>query len=223
MRLSIFAMILVVAFAFAANDQLGAVRTAGPVGAPSDANIYSQTYSFASILNGYSNYSAGSRQVADDFELTENYDVREIVVWMIWQGAQATAMNLSVLSDDASDSNPGTATEVWSEAVPCVNVDTGDTNWGYPIWETTCTVNTDVYPELTSGVHYYLNTQAEVADNCFIIVSNWAVADLTWYYDGSAWARCDTAFGESSDLFFDLSGEETAIESRTWGSVKTLF
>lgn len=223
MRFSIFALILVVAFAFAADDQLGSMRLAGPAGAPSDANIYSQTYSFSALLNGYSNYSAGSREVADDFELTVDNDVREIVVWMIWTGAQATQMNFRILSDDANDSNPATATEVWNEGVPCVNVDTGDTNWGYVIWETTCTVNADAYPELTAGVHYYLSTQAEVADNSYILVSTYAVADLVWYYDGSVWARSDAAFGEDSDLFFDLSGELTAIESRTWGNVKTLF
>lgn len=223
MRFSVFVLVIVAVFAFAADDQLGSIHPTGPTGAGSDADVYSQTYDFGTLLNGYSNYSGGSRLVADDFELTADYDVREIVVWMIWTAGQATEMNMAILSDDAGDSNPATATEVWSEAVPCVNVDTGDDNWGYDIWETTCTVNTDVYPELSTGIHYYLQVQAEVADNCYILVSPNYVADLVWFFGDSGWQRSDVAFGEDSDLYFDLFGELTAIESMTWGSVKTLF
>ncbi len=36
--------------------------------------------------------------------------------------------------------------------------------------------------------------------------------------------RSDIAYGEDSDMFFDLIGEPmSALESETWGSIKTLF
>ncbi|MEA3266614.1 MAG: hypothetical protein U9P42_06700 [Candidatus Fermentibacteria bacterium] len=221
MKSSFIVLLIVAVFAFGANDDLGAIHPSGPTGAGTDADVYSQTYDFGLVLNGYSNYTG--RYVADDFELTDDYDVRTIDVWMIFTGAQATAMNLSILSDNAGDSDPSTATEIWAEAVPCVNTDTGDDNWGYDIWHTSCTVNTDIYPELDAGQHYYFVTQGETGDNCFIIVSENYVADLCWYNDGSGWVRSDAAFGENSDLFFDFYGELTAIESMTWGSVKALF
>jgi len=224
MRLFVFALVFVAAFAFAADMELGLRHITGPTGGGSDADVYSQTYDFGILQNGYSNYGAGSRWVCDDFELAGDYDVREIYVWMIWTGEQGTMMNFIISEDDAADSDPNTNTDVWSEGVPCTNTFTGDSNWGYDIYETYCTVNADAYPELYAGTHYYFETQADVVDNCFILISPNYIGDFCWFDDGSGvYVRSDVAFGQDSDMFFDFFGEPLALESGTWGTIKTLF
>jgi hypothetical protein len=186
-----------------------------------DGLVYSQTYNFAELYNGSSIYSGGNRWFCDDFELDDNYYVTEMCVWMMWTGDQASMMNFVISEDDTGDSDPNTNTDVWAESVPCTNTFTGDSQWGYDIYETYCTINADAYPELDVGVHYYFETQADTDDNCFILFSYHYVADNPWFDMGSGvWED----FFYTSDLFFDFYGEPvSALESETWGSIKTLF
>jgi hypothetical protein len=188
-----------------------------------DGLVYSQTYSFAELHNGLSNYSLGDRWVCDDFELDDNYYVTEMCVWMIWTDEQGSMMNFVISEDDTGDSDPNTNTDVWAESVPCINTFTGDSQWGYDIYETYCTINTDAYPELDAGIQYYFETQADVNDNSFILVSINYIGDNCWYDDGSGvWVMFTNWYG--ADLFFDFYGEPvSALEPETWGSIKTLF
>ncbi len=189
-----------------------------------DGLVYSQTYCYENLFNGISNYSGYNRWLCDDFELDDNYYVTEMCVWMIWTGEQASIMNFVISEDDPCDSDPNTNTDVWAESVPCINTFTGDSNWGYDIYETYCTINADAYPVLDEGVHYYFETQAETYGNCFILVSNNYIGDYCWHYDGSGiWVRSDVVFGLAMDLFFDFYGGYLGLESETWGSIKTLF
>ena len=225
MKLFIFALVIVAASAFANEANLGNLHSEGNGPVSIDGLVYSQTYIFEELVNGYSNYGAGDRWVCDDFELTDpGYYLTSIDVWMIWTGGMGSTMNF-VFSEDNGDSDPNTAVEVWGEAVPCVNEFTGDVSWGYDIYKTTCTINeTDLYPELTAGTHYYFETQADVVDNCFILVGNWYILDYTWYNDGSGvWVRSDVMFELGTDMFFDFYGEPLALESATWADIKTLF
>ena len=223
MKLFIFALVIVAASAFAVDGDLGNRRSAGNGLTSIDGLVYSQTYDFAELINGYSNYAAGDRWVADDFELTETYSIDSMIVWMIWTGGMGSTMNL-VISEDNGDSDPNTAVDVWAESAPCTNVFTGDTNWGYDIYETTIDINaTDVHPLLDGGVHYWLETQADVTDNCFTLVGTPGILSYTWYNDGSGvWVRSDVVFGEGTDMFFDFYGYG-ALESATWADIKTLF
>ena len=221
MRLFVFALVLVAAFAFAADMELGFRRVTGSPG--SDVVWYDQGYDFGLLQNGYSNYGAGSRWVCDDFIPDDDYDIKLGQVWMIWTGEQGTMMNFIISEDDAGDSDPNTNTDVWGEGVPCTNTFTGDSNWGYDIYQTDFTINSDVYPELESGVHYYFETQADVVDNCVILISPNMVGDFCWFDDGSGvYSRSDVAFGQDSDMFFIFDGD-AALESDTWGTIKTLF
>jgi len=36
-------------------------------------------------------------------------------------------------------------------------------------------------------------------------------------------SRSDVAFGQDSDMFFEFFGEIAALESDTWGAIKTLI
>ncbi|MCD4847156.1 MAG: hypothetical protein K8R76_03080 [Candidatus Aegiribacteria sp.] len=224
MKLFVFVLIIVATSAFAVDAELGPrhAERNGPVAI--DGLIYSQTYTFAELVNGYSNYGAGDRWICDDFVLSglDAY-VESIVVWMIWTGGMGSTMNI-VFSEDNGDSDPNTSTDVWSEPVPCTNEFTGDTNWGFDIYETTCDINpADTHPDLTIGTHYWMETQADVVDNCFMLVGNWYILSYTWYNDGSGvWVRSDAAFGENTDAFFDFYGSG-ALESGTWANIKTLF
>ena len=144
---------------------------------------------------------------------------------MIWTGEQASMMHLAISEDDTYDSDPNTNTDVWAESIPCNNTFTGDSRWGYDIYETHCVINADVYPELDSGKHYYFEVQAAVNDCSYILFSYNYVGDYCWYDDGSGiWVRSDLWAGAGADLFFDFYGEPVvALESETWGSIKTLF
>ena len=192
-----------------------------------DGLVYSQTYSYAELYNGISNYSGGDRWLCDDFVLDDNYYVTEMCVWMIWTGEMGSMMNFVISEDDTGDSNPNTNTDVWAGSVSCINTFTGDSNWGYDIYETFCIINAAAYPELDAGVHYYFETQADVHDNSFILVSINYIGDCCWFDDGSGvWVRIEYTgwWFPSPDLFFDFYGEPlSTLESETWGSIKTLF
>ena len=190
-----------------------------------DGLVYSQTYDYSILVTGISIYGGGNRWLCDDFELDNNYYVTEMCVWMIWTGDQASMMNFVISEDNTGDSDPNTNIDVWVESVPCTNTFTGDSQWGYDIYETYCTINADAYPELDAGVHYYFETQADVVSPCFILTSWNYIGDLCWYNDGTGvWVESDITFGFPLDLFFDFYGEPVnALEPETWGSIKTLF
>ena len=162
----------------------------------------------------------------DDFVLDDNYYIDEIYVWMMWPFGQASVMNFVISEDDMGDWDPNTNTDVWAESVPCTNTWTGDTGWGYDIYETHCIISADVYPELTAGVHYYFEVQADIGVNYAMLFSNNLVGDYCWFdINGSgSYTRSDILFGAGMDMFFDFWGEPvSALESETWGSIKTLF
>ena len=210
--------------------QLGSrhIPRSGPI--EIDGLVYSQPFELDSILNGFSNYSAGNRWVCDDFTLEGDYDIREIYVWMMfwlmfdWE--YPSYMNFIISSDDTGDSDPNTNTVVWAETVNIVSISLvpGQSQNG-PVMEVYCVLNTDTYPELEAGVHYYFETQAVTPDNCWILVSHNYIGDYCWYDNGSGvYVRSDFVFATDSDMFFDFYGESTsALEPETWGSIKTLF
>jgi hypothetical protein len=222
MKLFVFALVIVAASVFAVDADLGNQHSEGNGMTSIDGLMYSQTYNYGELINGYN--ICGDRWACDDFILTgPEYVVEHIVVWMIWTGGMASTMNI-VFSEDNGDSDPNSATEVWAEPVPCTNEFTGDTGWGYDIYMTTCNINeTDIWPELEIGIHYWFEIQADASDNCFILVGTWSVLSYSWYNDGSGvWVRSDIMFGTGTDIFFDFYGND-ALESGTWADIKTLF
>ena len=208
-------------------DELGTfiMTDFGPQTIDNRSCVYSQTYSYGELVNGYSNYGAGDRWVCDDFILTDDCTIDSIIVWQIYEGGRPSWMNI-VFSEDTGDSDPNTAVEVWSASAPCIN-EWIDYIFGYDIYKTTIVVieSGESPPELSAGTRYWLEVQADITDNCFLLVGTWANGSYTWYNDGSGvWVRSDIQFGEGTDAFFELYGYETsALESSTWGSIKTLF
>ena len=186
--------------------------------------VYSQTYNYCELVNGYSNYGAGDRWVCDDFILTDDCAIDSIVVWEIYPGQKPSWMNI-VVSEDTGDSDPNTAVEMWRFSAPCIN-EWIDYLYGYDFWKTTVIIDSgQPTPVLSAGTRYWLEVQADIADNCFLLVCTWANGSYTWWVDGTGvWVRSDIMFGEGTDAFFELYGYESgALEPSTWGSIKTHF
>lgn len=207
-------------------DEFGTFRITdgGPQIIGNRSLIYSQPFNYGELVNGYSNYGAGDRWVCDDFILTADCTIDSIVVWEMYPEGRPSWMNI-VFSEDTGDSDPNNAVEVWSDSAPCQHYYTGQPP--YDTWKTTITVNASgqPLPVLSADTRYWLEVQADIVDNCFLLVGTWANGSYTWYDDGSGiWVRSDIQFGTGTDAFFELYGYETsALESGTWGSIKTFF
>ena len=199
------------------------VQGTGTIGI--DGLVYSQSYGSATISNAPEISSGSGHWLCDDFVLDGDYYVTDIYVSMIYMGAQASIFNLVISEDDTNDSNPNTNTDVWAESVQCTNTFTGQTMWGYDIFETHCTIDPGLYPELAEDLHYYFEIQAEVVDGSCVLCSLSYIGDYCWYDDGSGvWVRSDIYFGMDCDMFFAFYGEPVnAFVPETWGSIKTLF
>ncbi len=185
--------------------------------------VYSQTYNYPRLNNSVSIHA--DRWFCDDLTIGGDYYVTDIYVWILWTGEQASVMNLVISEDDTNDSDPNTNTDVWSESVPCINTFTGDSNWGYDIYETHCFIDQDIFPVLYKDVHYYFEVNADIIDVCWITFMENHFGDNCWYDNGSGvWVRSDIYFAFSVDMFFDFYGEPVNdLEPETWGSIKTLF
>lgn len=194
-----------------------------------DGLVWAQYYSYEDIQSGYSFFGEMHRWVADDFKFVWGfpyYYVNKIWIWTIWTETPCNMINV-VISKDNGDFDPNTATVVWAEEMPCSHEFTGDTKWGYDIFETICT--TVNWPLLFDYQHYWLELQSdpEYWGNCYVLVGRHNNLSNVWYNDGSGvWQRSDDVFGEDSDMFFlinDPTPGHHELESGTWGLIKTLF
>jgi len=221
MKLVTLCLALCAALAFAgSHSELGAVEPSGSgtAGAGTDALVFSQTYSFAALVNGF-----GHTVAADDFILSADASLQNIRIWMIYSSGNPTTYDLAI-AQDAGDSNPGNASTVWSETVPCTHVDTGDDNWGFDIYETTCPISS--YPSLTAGQRYWLILTFDTG----VGTQYWLVEDpvwgsYCWTGDGTTWWRSDdvATFDYAADFFFELYDSPVVLERETWGSIKSIF
>ena len=235
MKQLLIILVLLSMSAFAVEMSVGPGNPAGngPVSIGSIA--YSQTWDVDEAFHGISVYAAGDRWLCDDFILGGNFEIDEIVVWLIYPDTltvPATEMNLMIL-EDVGDVDPNTASLVYDGVlVPSVSIDTGDiyhsesSGIDYNVWETTSTLVPGSYPSLSTGVTYWLCVQAYVEDNCFTMVSVNYIGSNCWFNDGSG-LYIDTAEHPSlmydTDMFFDLYGTEASLESSTWARIKTDF
>ncbi len=222
MKLFTFLLLVIAASVFASGpSELGLCENTytGTTAPESDAALlFSQTYSFGALLNGYRHI-----EMCDDF-IIEGGDVylEEIVIWMIYAGSQPTDYALR-LAEDSGDSDPNNATVIWEETVSCSHIDTGDDNWGYDIYETTCTISSDAYPLLTGGTRYWLMLVFKGDE--YWLVENPIFGNYAWTSDGTTWYRTDdpSTFAAAADAFFDLYGTRTALNRNTWGNIKSTF
>ena len=231
MKICVFALVIIAAIAFTADDIVlnGNNHTEGTGPVSIDGTAYSQAWDVGNATHGVSIYGAGDRWACDDFVLTGDWELNQVVIWMIWTGEMGTSMNIVFAEDDGS-LDPNSATVVWSESVPSDNVfaDEWESSGGtlYDIYEFTGTINSDAYPVLSDGVTYWIQVQADVVDNCFIMLSDNTIGSTVWYNDGSGlWVSTidHPDMGWSTDMFFDMYGENTALESSTWADIKSLF
>ncbi len=230
MKMYVFALVIITAVAFTDDVAIsGSNHTEGGSPVSIDGLAYSQTWVLDLATHGVSIYGAGDRWACDDFVLIGDWELNQVVIWMIWTGEIGTTMNV-VFSEDDGSMDPNNATTVWSEAIPAANVfvDEWESSGGnlYDIYEFTGTISSDAYPALSDGVNYWIEVQADVVDNCFVMLMDNTTGSTVWYNDGSGlWVSTidHPEMGWSTDMFFDLYGECTAFESSTWGDIKSLF
>jgi len=218
MKLVVLILTACAAFAFANVAQLGAVHPEGDPTPGSDAVVFAQTYSFGTLLNGFRHIEA-----ADDFIVGTSCDLQNIRIWMIYSGGMPTDYDLRI-SMDAGDSDPNNATDIWTETVPCTHVDTGDDNWGFDIYETTCAIPAmDAYPSVTAGQRYWLELVFKGDE--YWLVSGPVWGSFCWTSDGTTWTRADDpgTFATEADFYFDLYDTPVALQRETWGSIKSIF
>ena len=173
-----------------------------------DPSLYSNPIDYYNVLNGYSNYGAGDRWVCDDFELTDDCYISVIYIWMLFTGQMTDTIHFQILADDSGDSDPNTCSVVWAETVPCDLLYEVPWNIGEDYFTVRCSIDTNNWPQLTAGTHYYISNQAPIVDNCFVLVGHNYIGDYCWSDDGSGeYVRSDEYFGQDSDMYLILYGE----------------
>ncbi len=226
MKFFVLCLTLCAALAFADVSELGALHSAGEIPpAASDDIVFAQTYVYANITNGI-RLTAYPCYWADDFVLAANADIQNIRFWIVYNGGTAPTTYDLAFSLDNGDSDPSTATTVWSQsAVPATLVDTGDDQWGLDIYEVTCAVVAP-FPSLLSGERYWLEClfQSDIITNDFILMQN-LVYPSAFYLstDAVSWTRIDDYGQPESDVFFELYNTPVALQRNTWGTIKSIF
>lgn len=226
MKLVAFSLIVFAAFAFAEVSELGALHSSWetpPTG--TDAIVFAQTYVFANVTNGI-RLTGDQSYWADDFVLSGPASIQNVRFWIVYNGSPAPADYDLAFTQDTGDSDPSTATAVWSESsIPATLVDTGDDQWGLDIWEVTCALSSP-YPSLVSGQRYWLECfqkpQSTTSD--YILMQN-PVFGSAFYLstDAVTWNRIDYYGQPLSDVFFELYDTPVALERSTWAEIKTTF
>lgn len=218
-------LILLTVACIAAADgitHLGPLHSSGSGPVRLSGIAYSQTFAPENVFDCYSNYSGEDRWITDDFILDNDAEISEIVVWMIYLGSPGTQVNL-VIAEDSGDSSPASAVTIWSAAVPCINYATGYTLSGYDVYMTSCTIPSDLNPELSADTHYWLEVQAVNDVNSLMLVQNHSLLQTVYWKNGSSdWESTYDAFGEFTDAFFDIYATD-AFDRNSWGAIKTLF
>ena len=222
MKLLVLCLTLCVALVFAGDaSELGTLHP-WESGTVTDDIMFSQTYSFASLLNGLRHNIAGGG-IADDFILSSDASIQNVQFWIVYTSGSAPTSYDLVFSEDTGDSDPNTATTVWSENVPCTVIDTGDTNWGYIIWEVNCAIPMDAYALLSAGPRYWLEIVFHNPDPAdYVLVEAPVYGELCFTGGGpEVWARCDT-WTDPCDMYFVLDGV-VSLDRSTWADIKTIF
>ena len=223
MKLLVLCLTLFAAMAIAEGPvELGALHPYETGTVNTDAIVFSQTYSYAALLNGLRHNVAGGG-IADDFILSSAASIQNIRFWIVYTSGSAPTSYDLVISQDNGDSDPNTATTVWNENVPCTVVDTGDTNWGFIIWEITCAIPMDAYPSLSAGPRYWLEIVfSNPSPTDYVLVEAPVFGQLCYTGGVPDWARCDT-WTDPCDVFFELYDTPVALDRSTWADIKTIF
>ena len=225
MKFLALCLVLLASLAFASASDLGAVHTSGSsaYSGGTDADVYSQPYAFADLANGIRHYLAPEGWACDDFMLTSAADIIGIKFYIVYAGDAPTSYSFAITQDGGSV-DPNTATPVWSAALPCTLVDTGDDNWGYDVYEVTCDIPS-AFPSLTAGTTYWFAIGFHGADvTDYVLVTETITGSEAWSGVTQAeYILTSTSFGTPYDIFFTLDGVPTSLSRSTWGAIKSFF
>lgn len=215
---------LFASLAFANVSELGAVHNSGEGYSTggTDAVVFAQSYVFADLANGIRHYSDPEGWGCDDFVLSSASVIEGVQFYIVYAGSAPSSYDF-VISEDTGDSDPNTATTIWSGNAPCTLVDTGDENWGFTIWEVNCDLTGG--PSLSAGPRYWLEIGFH-ADSItdYILVTETITGSMAWSgVSQSTYVTTGTSFGVDYDFFFNLYDTSTSLDRLTWGSIKSLY
>ena len=225
MKSLLICLVVLASLAFAGATELGAVHTSGSsaYSGGTDAVVYGQPYAFADLANGIRHYLDPEGWGCDDFVLSSDAEIHGIQFYIVYAGVAPTSYDI-VLAEDSGDSNPNTYTSVWDANVPCTLIDTGDSNWGYSIYEVNCDIPSS-FPSLTAGPRYWFVVgfhDASVTD--YVLVTETITGSMAWSgTTQTSYATTLVSFGVPYDFFFNLYDTPTSLERHTWGSIKSFF
>jgi len=220
MRIFVLVSLLLAAFAFADDNQLGAIeaRLGVPVVAGDDV-ICSQPFDYAGLVNGCGFSSPNSWMIADDFTYGVDANIDLIEIWAIYASGNATGYNIEIREDGAA--GPG-AVYTSGVSTGVVHENTGLVSWGYPLWYSAISADLDFAGGPTywlamqttggAGAHYWLSTNNVYGDQVYFSANN-----------GGTWSPSTTEFGAPYDQYVIISGMNTSLARDSWASIKTLF
>jgi hypothetical protein len=219
MRILVLVSLLLAAFAFADDTQLGAIEAQfGVPAVAGDDVICSQPFDYATLINGVGFSSGNSWMIADDFTFGSDANIDLIEIWAIYASGNATGYTIQLRADGTG---PGAIyTSGVSSAVTHTN--TGLSQWGYALWYSAISADLDFVGGPTywlamqttggAGAHYWLATPNVNGDETYFSADN-----------GATWSSSTTNWGAPYDQFMIISGLETSLARDTWASIKTLF
>lgn len=188
-------------------------------GGTDSGDMFSQPYDFSQIVSAYGD---PLNRVADDFILTADNNLCQIVIWTCYAGTQPLPdyFTIEILLDNG-DVDPSTASSIWQEWLPCTRTDTGD-NWvGRDIYETVFFPSNP--PALEAGERYWLNVQIPSGYAApYVMVKDNEFGSMVWVKD-TFWSTSEDKYGQTTDMFFELYSTSSSMERMSWASVKSSF
>ena len=184
---------------------LAGLTTWSPTDEPTEEVLWENPYPFADLDDG--KYASGDLHCQDDFLLTEDAIIEGFECWSLFEDGPMGDYQLTLYDDDGG--SPGD--QLW-QAVPSSvsNTDTGDDAFGYDVYHTELSLDSDDFYQVTSGATYWIEIYG-LGDSIFY----WVCAD------GGNMHRNGTDLG--ADAFFRVLGTiNTALETASWGAIKAL-
>jgi len=210
---------MLASFAFADDTQLGAIEAQFGVSVVAGNDIIcSQTFNYATLINGGGFNSGNSWMVADDFTWAVDDNIALIEIWAVYVSSNATGYNIQLRIDGTG---PG---DIYTSGASTfvVHENTGLVSWGYPLWYSAISADLD----FVGGHTYWLAIQTTGgAGSHYWLASNNVYGEETYFSadNGFTWTRSSNQWGQALDQFMIISGPYNSLSRDSWASIKTLF
>jgi hypothetical protein len=180
-----------------------------------DEVIVSQPFVFENMVNALT--CSGLYMVADDITPSGDTPLGVIEYWSLYIGSPSTTWMFQARSDSAS--RPG-STVLWTaEVANIAHVATGLYGWGYQVYDCIAAPTSGQLYHPVPATRIWFCFQSQGGSTAFI-----AVANQTWTDPCCQSPDNGTFWGPTMyEVFMVISGTPDALESNTWGSIKSTF